>query len=103
MKWTPLLIFLTMAYFFVCAVTTYDIRIIQWKRSGELPPDSPELPEWIAIFAWLQWGIFGTLLYLNWKYAIFLFIAKFILKVLPVLEIIGAILTLPIKKKRKAV
>jgi len=99
MEWTPLIIFLTVAYFFVNSIYTYDLRVMQWKRAGDLPPDFPSLPSWIAIFLWLNWIIFGVLLYLNWKYALVIFALRFVLKVLPVLETIGGILTYPIRKK----
>lgn len=47
-----------------------------------------------------MWAIFIALLYLNWKYALVLFAIKFVLKVLPVLEIIGNILMSPFKHFR---
>jgi hypothetical protein len=99
MTWTPLIIVLTIAYFIVASVTTFDIRLIQAKRDGLLPPDEPMLPGWVGIFAWMQWIIFAVFLYLNWKYALFLFVVKFVLKVLPVLEIVGNILMSPFKPR----
>lgn len=99
MEWTPLIIGLTVAYFLVASVTTLDIRLIQGKRDGTLPPDEPMLPAWTAVFTWAQWGIFLTLLYLNWKYALALFVIKFVLKVWPVLETIGNVLMAPFKPR----
>ncbi len=34
MTWTPSLIGLTVAYFIVASITTFDIRMIQAKRDG---------------------------------------------------------------------
>lgn len=99
MEWTPLIIALTVAYFLVASITTFDIRMTQAKRQGALPPDEPMLPAWVALFAWLQWGPFLVLLYLNWKYALVLFVIRFVLKVLPVLETIGNILMAPFKPR----
>ena len=99
MEWTPLIICLTAAYFLVASITTFDIRKTQARKQGVLAPDEPELPAWIAIFAWLQWGIFLALLLLNWKYALVIFVFKFILKVLPVLETIGKILMSPFRPR----
>ena len=95
---TPLIIALTVAYFLVASVTTFDIRMIQAKREGTLPPDEPMPPAWVAVLYWMQWSIFLVLLYLNWKYALALFVIKFVLKVLPVLEIVGNVLMSPFKR-----
>jgi hypothetical protein len=99
MEWTPLIVGLTIAYFLVASVTTFDLRLTQAKRQGTLPPDEASLPEWVGLFAWMQWAIFLALLYLNWKYALVLFAVKFVLKVLPVLEIVGNILMSPFKPR----
>jgi hypothetical protein len=98
MAWTPLIIGLTVAYFIVASITTFDIRVTQAKRDGTYPTGDPPLPSWIGVFAWIQWIIFGVLLYLNWKYALVLFAIKFVLKVLPVLETVGNILMSPFKR-----
>ena len=99
MKWTPLIIGLTVAYFWVASISTLDLRLTQAKRDGTLPPDEPTLPRWVVVFDWLMWGIWLALLYLNWKYALVLFSIKFALKVLPVLETIGNILMAPFKPR----
>lgn len=44
MKWTPLIIGLTLAYFFVASISTFDLRLTQARRDGTLPPDEPTLP-----------------------------------------------------------
>src|SRR5436853_7679495 len=99
MQWTALIIALTVAYFLVASITTFDIRMTQAQRQGTLPSDEPMLPSWVGVFVWAQWAIFLLLLYLNWKYALILFALKFVLKVLPVLEVIGNILMSPFKPR----
>jgi hypothetical protein len=101
MTWTPSLIGLTIAYFIVASITTFDIRMIQAKRDGSLPSDEPLPPPWIGIFAYLQWAIFLVLLYLNWKFALVLFVLKFVLKVVPVLETVGNFLMAPFRAKAR--
>lgn len=96
---SPLMIILTIIYFLAASITTLDIRLIQAQKfEGQ---DFGTLPAWTGIFHWLQWALFIVIAVLNWKYAIVLFIIKFILKVLPVLEIIGNILMSPFKPKKK--
>lgn len=98
---SPVLIGLAIAYGIVASITTFDIRLIQAKKSGLLPADEAILPSWIAIFHWLEWFIFIAMFLLNWKFALIAFVVKFILKVLPVLEIIGNILMSPFKSKNR--
>ncbi|HOZ56201.1 MAG: hypothetical protein BWY51_00668 [Parcubacteria group bacterium ADurb.Bin316] len=95
-----IIIVLTITYTVTSAITTFDIRLIQAKKSGALHPDEPMLPGWVGIIAWFHWGIFISIVLLNWKYAILVFVIKFILKVLPVLEILGNILMSPFKIKK---
>jgi hypothetical protein len=87
---------ITMLLFLSESITTFDIRIIQAKRSGNLPPDHPG---WVAILHWFDWIFKATLLVLNWRYAIGVIVVMFILKVLPVLETIGNILMAPFKPR----
>jgi len=98
---SPTIVILTIIYFIAESIVTFDTRLIQAKRSGNLGPDDPMLPSWVAIFIYIGWGIFIALLFLNWKYAIAIFIIKYILKVLPVLETIGNILMAPFKPRKK--
>ena len=86
---------MTIIYFLIASITTFDIRIIQAIKQGE---DETPLPQWVAILHWLEWAIWIFIFLLNWKYALIIFVIKFILKVLPVLEIIGNILMSPFKK-----
>jgi hypothetical protein len=86
---SPILITLTIIYAITSSIETFDIRILQGKKRGILPPDTLQLPEWTGIFIYLSWLTWIGILLLNWVYALALFGIKFILKVLPVLERIG--------------
>lgn len=94
-------IILTIVFIITSSIATFDKRLIQAKRNGTLPPDEPMLPSWVGIIWWIHWGIALALLFMNWKYAIIVFIAMFLLAVLPVLETIGNILMSPFKQRGK--
>lgn len=94
---TSTVIILTTVYFICESISTFETRIIQAKRDGRLPPDEPLLPDWTVAFIWIGWITFLALIFISWKYALAIFIIKFILKVLPVLETIGNILMSPFK------
>lgn len=98
---SPIVIALTAGFAVTSSITTFETRLIQAKRYGSLPPDEPMLPVWTGLIGWLQWGIALALIFLNWKYAILLFIVKFALKVLPVLEIIGNVMMSPFRPRKK--
>lgn len=83
---SPFVIIITIAFFIVSAITTFDIRIIQAQKEGI---DEPSLPNWVAGLYWLNWIFSISIILLNWKYAIAVFIVRFILKITPVLETIG--------------
>ena len=93
---SPLYLGLTILYFLVASIVIFDTRLVQAKKRGEI---HPELPRWISIFYMVQILLFWSLFILNWRYALVLFVVKFILKVLPVLEIIGNILMRPFRPK----
>lgn len=97
---SPIILVITILYAITSAITTFDIRMTQAKRNGTLPPDEPMSPKWVALVFWVDWLLIITLILLNWKYAILVFVVRFILKVLPVLEIIGNILMSPFKPKK---
>ncbi|HRN70873.1 MAG TPA: hypothetical protein PLS49_06870 [Candidatus Woesebacteria bacterium] len=98
---SPILIILIITYGLVASITTFDLRLVQAKKKGLLLEDEPTLPSWIGVFYWIEWIIFIALILLNWKLALIVFAAKFVLKVLPVLEVIGNILMAPFKPKNK--
>jgi hypothetical protein len=88
---------LSLLYFIVTAIGTYDVRLIQAKQKKYTADVANEaeglmLPNWVGYIHWVGWIIFGTLLFLNWKFAIVLFILIFVLKVSPVMERFGAFL-----------
>ena len=91
----PIVIIITIVYFFSSSITMFDIRIIQARRDGL---DERSLPQWVAYLYWLNWLLGLALIFLNWKYAILVFVIRFILKVLPVLETVGNLLMAPFKK-----
>jgi len=97
---SPVVIVLTIFYAITSAITTFDIRMTQAKRDGSLPPDEPTLPKWVALIFWVDWVLLLALILLNWKYTILVFVIRFILKVLPVLEITGNVLMSPFKSKK---
>ena len=98
---SPVLIGLTIAFAITASITTFDARLIQAKRVGNLSPDEPLLPAWTGLFGWLHWGLCLTILILNWKYALLVFIIQFVLSVLPVLETIGNVLMSPFRLRKK--
>ncbi|MBK7803730.1 MAG: hypothetical protein IPJ55_13895 [Chloracidobacterium sp.] len=93
---SPLYLTLIIIYFVVASITRFDTRLIQAKMQGQ---DFGELPGWTGFFSWAQWGLFCALAILNWRVAIGLFVLKFILKFLPVLETIGTLLMSPFKPR----
>lgn len=98
---SPVLIALTVAFAITSSITVFDTRLIQAKKAGNLLPDEPQLPAWVGLIGWLHWGIGLALLILSWKYALAVFVLKFILSVLPVLETIGNVLMSPFKPKAR--
>ena len=98
----PIIIVLAIVYFVCAAITTFDTRIIQAKKAGFLPENESQVPEWTGLFGIVMWLAFTALFVLNWWFALVLFALKFILKVIPVLENIGAFLLLPIVGRKTA-
>lgn len=97
----PVLITLIVLYAIAAAVTTYDMRYIQAKRENRLPQGHLEPPYWIGFFAYLLWGTWIAILALSGLFALVLLIVKFILKVVPVLEVIGEELIRPFSMHTK--
>jgi len=96
---SPALICMTIILFITGSITTFDIRLTQAIRRGQLPKEHPELPWWVAFLYWIHYGLIICLFFINWKYATILFIALFVLKVLPVLETFGNIMMAPFKPR----
>lgn len=97
---SPIVIFVTILYLITSAITTFDIRMTQAKRNGNLPPNEPMPPRWVAYVFWADWSFALALIFLNWKYALLIFVIRFALKVLPVLEILGNLIMSPFKIKK---
>jgi|SRR3989344_5141552 len=96
------LITLTAIYTICAAISTFDTRIIQAKQNGFISKDEAYVPEWTGLFGILMWLTWIAIFLLNWKYAFVVFAIKFVLKVLPILENIGALLLLPIVGRKTA-
>ncbi|MBU1092744.1 hypothetical protein KJ836_03715 [Patescibacteria group bacterium] len=97
---SPIVIITTIVYVIFESIAIYDARLIQWKKHGMIPQNTPTPPKWTGVFVWLGWLALIALLLLNWKYGIIVWIIGFILKVLPILENIGKILTKPLIPKK---
>lgn len=96
---SPAVLITSIVLLIVQSITIFDIRILQAKKTGTLPPDYPELPKWTRSFHMIEWVLRIILLILNWKFALAYFVLLFILKVVPVLETIGNILMAPFKPR----
>ncbi len=97
---SPSVIIVTIFYVISESIAIYDTRLIQWKKHGMIPKNTPTPPAWSAIFGVLGWLLFIGLILLNWKYGIIVILVVWVLKVLPVLETIGKILMTPFITKK---
>lgn len=96
---SPFLIALTVCYFITSSITVFDKRLFQAVRNGDIPEDEAKLPYLVSFVWWFQL-LFGlAIVLLNWQFAIVIFISKFILSVLPVLELIGNVIMAPFRPK----
>lgn len=82
------------------SITTFDIRLIQAKKSGVLPVGDAILPSWVSFIYWIHYGLIIGMLITDWKLTIYVLVIGFILKVLPVWETIGNVLMSPFKNKK---
>jgi len=95
---STLLISLSILYFLVESISTFDVRLLQARKAGNLPPDYPMLPKWISVFHILGWLLLLSMVVADWKVGLAIWILMFVLKVLPVLETVGNLLLAPFKK-----
>jgi len=95
---SPWIIAITIILFITDSITTFDLRLTQAKRRGELPAGHPLLPKWVSILYCVHYGLIIALFIMNWRYTLILIVSLFVLKVLPVLETIGNILMAPFKR-----
>lgn len=93
-------------YFFISAIKMFDLRMLQ-ARQGKMGEDlaiimrlEPALPRWVDAVYIVDWILGLTLLILNWKVTVVIFILRFVLKVLPVLETVGNLLMRPFRPQR---
>lgn len=91
---------LAIIYIVVVAIRTYDLRIIQ-SRMGRMDSavaqdaDGKVLPNWVDNIHILGWLLLIGLLVIDWKAALLLYGVLFVLRVMPVLETLGAVLAKP--------
>jgi len=90
---------LAAAFFIASSISTFDKRLIQAKRAGDLPPDQPVLPNWIVLIDVFRYGAIVALAVLDWKFGLALYIMGFFLAVLPVLEMVGNFLVAPLRPR----
>lgn len=57
------------------------------------------MPTWVGFLFWADWMLAALLLVFNWPATIVVWIVRFILKVLPVLETVGNLLMFPFRPK----
>ena len=77
------------AYFLICSVQTFDKRINQRKLRGE---DTFELPAIMGLVYWFPWPMLVCIAIIDWKVAIGVYIAGFVLAVMPVLDNVGFVI-----------
>lgn len=97
----PVFSILIILFFITSSITVFDKRLIQARKRGDVPADEPMLPPWVGIIWWIEIGLALTMLIMDWKRAIGVFIIIFVLSILPVLEIIGNIFMRPFRPKNK--
>ena len=95
---SSLMLYLTIAYFFLASIITFSKRIWQAEKRGELDSGEPIPPDFIGGLVYIDIPLKIALLVLNWKYGIFLYIVGFVLAVTPVLETIGNVLLRPLRR-----
>ncbi|MFC1475666.1 hypothetical protein ACFLQW_01535 [Candidatus Zixiibacteriota bacterium] len=95
-----LLMAISLVYIIIESIRTYDARLIQAKTRGFHSGVASEagervLPFWVGYIHFVGYALFIVIIFLNWKYAIALYVFLFLLRVLPVLENIGAAIMYP--------
>ena len=97
---SPYIYCLLIIYALTSSITVFDTRLIQGRKNGTVPESEPMLPNWVSLIAWIDWLALLALILMNWKVALIAYAIKFILSVLPVLEVVGNILMSPFRKIR---
>jgi hypothetical protein len=101
---SPLILALSVAYTIVESIRIYDARLIQVKTrrfySGVgVKAKGRLLPNWVGYIHFVGWLLFIVILILNWMYAVAFYAFLFLLRVLPVLERIGALIMHPLLRE----
>jgi len=91
-------IIVTVAFFFTSAITKFDVSLTKAISIGDLPPEEPRLPHWIGSLFWVHWGLIITLFVFNWRLAILVYLVRAVLSFFGIMEIVGSILTIPIRR-----
>jgi len=89
-----LLLFLIFA-----SVNVLDTRLKQAELRGESNPQI--MPKFVITFIVLQYVSLAILVFINWKLALVAFVLKFILSVLPVMELLGSLIAKPFHKNEE--
>ncbi len=84
---------LLIAYGVTSSIVIYDIRLDQERRFNGR--DAGSLPGWTIVFHWIAYACAIALIFISWRAFITIFVVRFILKLLPVLETIGGLLMIP--------
>ena len=92
---SPVILVLSVLYAIYESIRVYDARLLQAKTRGFQSAVAAEangrmLPRWLGYIHFAGILMIIVLLIMNWKYAIALYSLLFLLRVLPVLERIGA-------------
>ena len=95
----PILFWTTIVWFALSAAETFNKRMGQIQIRGEAPPYM-EYPWMHALMLIVRFPLFVLLLYMNWKWALTLYVLTFALAVSPILETIGKALMFLWLKKR---
>ena len=101
---SPLYLIVLALYFVTSSIKMFDIRMTQAK-SGAWGEDVRQealmfpVPSWVAFVFWADWILAVLLFVLNWQATIVVWIVRFVLKVLPVLETVGNLLMFPFRPK----
>ena len=92
---SPLLGWLTIAFFLTATGDTYARRIYPGNTRGQLPAETPYYPVWLGLFAWINIPLKIALVVMNWQFGLLVYVMGFALARLGVLERMGSILLRP--------
>jgi hypothetical protein len=92
-------------FFISSAIMTFEKRVMQLGR------EEPELltrydsPGWMGVFMLTQYGALIGLVVMNWKFALYYWVAGFIMAVLPIFQTFGQVfydcVVNPLRRRRE--